>query len=81
MRSLLHTHTYQVYQPLGVNFQFWIYFMSLYLSYVFFHNFPNMLNMEKNLNTVAPGSGYPVVSCAIKQETKTMEQVHRVGIT
>lgn len=35
---------------------------------------------SKNLSTFA--SGYPVVySCAIKQETKTTEQEHGVGVT
>lgn len=62
-----HTHTCQSLSVLGSQFQLCMSFIPVYLLlYVFFQNFPITLNTVRNLNTFAPGYGYPVVITCVQ---------------
>lgn len=77
--TLAHTHTPSL-SALGSRFQLSISLMRLHLLGVPVQ-FSYRAKHSKNLNTVAPGSGYPVVLLVCnRQETKTTEQVHRWGL-
>lgn len=69
-----HAHTCQSLSVLGSQLQLCISFMPVYLLYVFFQNFPITLNTVKNLNTFAPGYGYPVVITCVQLNKRPKPQ-------